>query len=202
MITLPSSHNPVLILNHSLSHTNDPTGKMLSATAGVGKGTVPLFLSGIFLLQEWKWEVIVTNGPLGQLRTYVLQRRIPGSGWLPADEALTSHNILTPYWDEMSRSAQPPSLHSPYWLFSWPEFVNVFLSSTGRGQYMCPDTRTGQDTSCGCFFPLWGRSPLPSAVLLHPTDVRLGWDLGSFEAGYDHLGPLSCSSNGICDLAG
>lgn len=52
------------------------------------------------------------------------------------------------------------------------------------------------------FFPLWGRSTLPSAVLLHPTDVRLGWDLGSFEAGYDHLGPLSCSSNGICDLAG
>lgn len=52
------------------------------------------------------------------------------------------------------------------------------------------------------FFPLWGASTLPSAVLLHPTDVRLDWDLGSFEAGYDHLGPLSCSSNGICDLAG
>lgn len=123
---------------------------MLSATAQVDRGTLPLFLSGIFLLQEWKWEVIVTNGPPSQLWMYALERKIPASGWLPTEEALTSHNILTPYWDERSQSAQLPSLHSPYWLFSWPKFVNVFLSSNRTWTlYMS----WHQDTSCGCCFP-------------------------------------------------
>lgn len=165
---------------------------MLSATSGVDRGTVPLFLSKIILFQECKWEIIIINEPIGQLQTCERGRDgLAASRW-SSDFIQHTDTILR--WDVIVSTA----------LISSQSLLAVQLAKICECVLIKHRMWTLYMSwhQLWMFYPLWGGSMLPSAVLIHPTDVRLDWDLGSFEAEYDHLGPLSCSSNGFCDLVG
>lgn len=167
---------------------------MLSATAGVGRGTVPLFLSRVVPASGTemgsncnKWTAL----PLTNVCATVKDTRLRWS----CD--LTQYPDTTLRWD-VTVSTAPISSQS---------LLAVQLAKICKCVFIKHRTWTlyvswHQDTSCGCFSPCEAdpRSHLQFCYVPLMLDWIGIW--GVSRPGMTIWAILSCSSNGICDLAG